>query len=158
MTHKFDQDVQGTALYLEFRKSNATCQVIVTPDGFTESTGVAPAMFYRRVISSGVSKRRWKGYPLGLQDNQKLMIEAGEKTTEAEMLELSAERFSRLHDYFQSLIRNGYQLVLGKPIYVEVTKDDLTQIKSGTLPTKLWTRVKSTRTAFGFPETTVDEA
>lgn len=158
MTHKFDQEVQGVALYLEFRKPNATCQVIVTPDGFTESTGVAQAMFYRRVITSGVSKRRWKGYPLPLQDNQRLMIEAGEKTTEQEMLERSAERFGRLHDYFHSLVRNGYELVLGKPIYVEVSKDDLTQIKSGTLPTKLWTRVKSTRTAFGFPETPVDEA
>lgn len=157
MTHKFDQEVQGVALYLEFRKPNATCQVIVTPDGFSETSGIVSAQFFRRVITTGVSKRRWKGYSLPMKNNQSLAIQAGEKTTEQEMLELSAERFSRLHDYFGSLVRNGYKLTLGKPIYVEVTKDDLTQIKSGTLPTKLWTRIKSTRTALSFPETTIDE-
>lgn len=156
MTNIFDNDVQGIGVYLELRKAGATCQVLVTPDGFSETDGIVSAVFFRRVISAGVSKKKWRAYTLVMPaQNEKLLVD-GDTLSDKEALELTALRFKTLYDYFDSLVRGGYQLVNDRPIYVEVTKDDLSSVRTGTLPNKLWTRVKSSRSALGFPETITD--
>jgi hypothetical protein len=155
MTNKFELDVQGTAVYLELRKNGATAQVLITPDGFGEND-VVSSQFFRRVVTTGVSKRRWKAYSLRIDQNQRDLIREGVGLPIEGSQEITATRVRALNDYFTSMVRNGYKLVQDKPIYVEVTKEDLEQVKQGTLPTKLWTRVKSSRTALGFPETATD--
>lgn len=158
MTNKFELDVQGTAVYLELRKNGATAQILLTPDGFGEN-GIISSQFFRRVVTTGVSKRRWKAYGINLQQNQRDLIAEGTGLSpegSKGSQEITATRVRALNDYFTSMVRNGYKLVQDKPIYVEVTKEDLEQVKQGTLPTKLWTRVKSSRTALGFPETATD--
>lgn len=158
MTNKFEKEVQGVALYLEFRKPNATCQVVVTPDGFGNVEGVVPAQFFRRVISSGVTKRRWLNYGVAISQEQIDSIASGVIKFEGkEKQDETIKRFRHLSNYLESVASQGYKLVNDTPIYVEVTKEDLSAIKTGSLPNKLWTRVKSSRTALGFPETIVDE-
>jgi hypothetical protein len=159
-THKFDKDVQGMALYLEFRRVGATAQVIVTPDGFTTASGVTSAVFFRRVITSGVTKRKWRGYTL--RNTAQFSEYLGTGTTAStgldkdEVLDTAISRSKNLTDYFDSLRRQGYLLVQNRPIYVEVTKADLDSAQTSTLPAKVWTRIKASRAAIGFPEDLVD--
>ncbi len=158
MTNKFEKEVQGVALYLELRKPNATCQILVTPDGFGTVEGVVPAQFFRRVISSGVTKRRWLPYGIKISQEQLDLIASGAVNYDQDQTtETTINRFRQLSNYLESVASQGYKLVNDTPIYVEVTKEDLSAIKTGSMPNKLWTRVKSSRTALGFPDTIVDE-
>lgn len=154
---KHTKEVQGMALYLEFRKPLATCQVLITPDGLsTTGDGVAPAQFFRRQLTSGVTKRKWRAYTVRQVADQKETL-LYERTLDKEIVdEQTLIRFRNLGDYFDSLIRGGYKLVNDTPIYVEITKDDLDAARQGNLPTKLWSRVKSSRSALGFPEEVTD--
>lgn len=154
---KHERDVQGVALYLEFRRPNSTVQVLITPDGLTGvGDGVAAAQFFRRTLSAGVTKRKWRAYHLMHLDGQKEAV-LYETKKDAEQVRLDAiSRFRNLADYFDSLVKNGYKLVKDTPVYVEVTKDDLVQVRLASMPTKLWSRVKSSRTSLGFPETITD--
>jgi len=150
---KHEKDVQGVALYLEFRRSDATAQILVTPDGLTgEGTGVINAKFFRRVLTQGVSKRKWRAYSIGFEGGQSADILYERKEDYEKLNENSFKRFSNLGDYFDSLARNGYTLVKDQPIYVEATKEDLLKAAQGNLSTKLWNRVKSSRVASGFPD------
>lgn len=154
---KHERDVQGIALYLEFRKAYSTVQVLITPDGLSGSgDGVAPAQFFRRTLSGGVTKRKWRAYSIRQNADQReaVLYESAVEPTKA--AEDAIQRFRQLGDYFDSLVRGGYKLVNDSPIYVEVTKEDLETSRQGTLPAKLWTRVKSSRIALGFPEAVFD--
>lgn len=158
--HKFDKDVQGMALYLEFRRVGATAQVIITPDGFTTSNGVTSAVFFRRVITGGVTKRKWRAYTIRnaalFNDHLGTGTVAGSGLDKAEVFDAMVSRSRNLVEYFESLTRQNYKLVQNKPIYVEVTKADLDSARSNSLPAKMWTRIKASRAALGFPEDLVD--
>ena len=154
---KHEQDVQGVALYLEFRREGATAQIVIVPDGLTgEGTGHSSSKFFRRVITTGVTKRKWRAYTIKPLSG---MVEAivYEHDIASDKVQADAvERFAQLGDYFDSLARNQYKLVKDTPIYVEVTKEDLLAASRDNLNTKLWNRIKSSRTALGFPEESVN--
>lgn len=154
---KQSKDVQGFALYMEFRKPQSTVQVLITPDGFTNDTdGVTNAQFFRRNLTHGVTKRKWRAYPIRMVGGQKeALLHAIDMDSETVSKE-TLNRYLNLADYFDSLVRGGYKLVKDQPIYVEITKDDLVAARQGNLPTKLWARVKSCKTALGFPEQVTD--
>jgi hypothetical protein len=155
---KHERDVQGIALYLEFRKPLSTAQVLITPDGLSGSgDGVAPAQFFRRTLSNGVSKRKWRAYSIRQLAGQKDSVLYESAVDELQANEDASNRFRNLGDYFDSLVRSGYKLVNDAPIYVEVTKEDLDAARQGNLSTKLWTRVKSSRASLGFPEEVIDQ-
>ena len=162
MTTRFDKDVQGVALYLEFRKTGSTCQIIITPEGMQTTGEASFAQFFRRVISDGATKRKWQAYTLKPQHTVRGQFGTGEFTNDPVMREFVVgdiqQRVYNLSDYFSSLANRGYKLVKDTPIYVEVTKADMDSIRSGDLPTKLWTRVKSSRNALDFPAEVVDSA
>lgn len=153
--NKFDNEVQGVALYLEFRKSYATCQVIITPDGFTKTRGVTNATFFRRTISGGATKKKWRNYAMVNTGELRDALQAGTEISEQAVKDRTTHRIENLNDYFASLVRGGYKLVNDTPIYVEITKDDLEAVATGNLPTKLWGRIKATRVHYGFPEEVV---
>ena len=158
VSNRFDKDVQGLALYFEFRKSRSTCQVVFTPAGFTQNSGVTHPMFFRRVLTSGVTKRKWRGYAMRFSNNAlSESLQYGTEVPQEVLDQEVAKNFRVLEDYFRSLTREGYKLVKDTPIYVEVTKDDLEAGRKGALSAKLWLRVKSSRNALGFPDTLTDE-
>lgn len=160
MTDKHDKDVQGVALYLEFRKPNSTCQIIVTPAGFTLDDTVPHALF-RRVLHSSVTKRKWRvqlfnhNFP-----TLKEFLVAGKDVTREEGLSYlegtTIQYVNNLETLFSQMAFQGYKLVKDTPIYVEITRTDLESVKQLTMPAKLWQRVKSSRVALGFPETITD--
>lgn len=158
MTNKYERDVQGVAVYLEFRKTYSTAQVLITPDtpAFI-GDGVTPAQFFRRTISGGATKRKWRAYTIRNVGNQREAIRAGSAMEPEDVANDAVSRLRYLSEYFDSLVRGGYKLVNDTPIYIEVTKDDMLSAREGTLAPKLWSRVKSSRAALGFPEDVVDD-
>lgn len=153
-----DMEVQGAALYLEFRRTGATCQIILMPDGIDSKGEVAWSKFFRRVIRPEAPKKRWAAYGLvpssAKRDEIARNILAG--TDVLDWNDLANERLRHTSDYFDSLIRGGYLLVNDKPLYVEVSKADLDEAKTGSLSTKVWNRVKASRIAAGFPVSLTD--
>lgn len=146
-----EKEVQGQALYLEFRKNFATIQVIITPDGYAEGDVKTNAVFFRRMLSSHQLKKRWKAYPLRATSVLQEASDAGIVLEEQIVAEAISQRALNLYDYLDSLVRGGYKLVNDKPIYVELSKEDFTSIRKGDTPTKAINRIKSARTALGFP-------
>lgn len=152
-----DKDVQGLALYLEFRKPLSTCQILISPDGFDTLGKPVTSVFMRRVLTTGATKRKWRPYVIPSNDQTKELLREGREVTSNEELdELMKFRMRGLGDYLVSIARNGYTLANDSVIYVEVSKEDLGQLSQATMPTKLWTRVKSSRIAKGFPENIID--
>lgn len=149
-----EKEVQGVALYLEFRKPYQTIQVIVTPDGFDDTGRICHSRFYRRLLTKDQPKKRWKAYKLsGAGMSDALIVDVS--LTKEEVSEQVIGRVSSLYDFMRSLVRGGYKLVNDKPIYIELTKEDFTIVNSGDTPTKVINRIKASRTALGFPEPVV---
>jgi hypothetical protein len=156
MTDRFSKEVQGVALYLEFRKIGSTCQVLITPDALMETGEMSFGQFFRRTISGGASKRKWQSYTLKPKHALRGHLVHSHSISEQEINDDVVGRVSNLVDYINSVTARGYKLVKDTPIYVEVTKADMTSIRKGDLPAKLWTRVKSSRSALDFPTEVVD--
>ncbi len=157
---KIERDTQGVALYLEFRKENATCQVLITPDGVSHAGKFVGATFYRRVILGTEKKRKWRAYTFPTANSDRevathLVTGNNSADDEAQLVELVDIRLKQLNDYFTQLNNSGYKLVNDQPIYVEVTRADLESVAIKEMPTKVWSRIKSVRQASGFPEEVV---
>lgn len=153
-------EVQGSALYMEFRRAGATCQIILTPDAFNTKNEVVFSKFFRRVVRPDTPKKRWAMYGLTpvtqRRERAKAFLEAETGEDFSGWAEYADERLRHVVDYFDSLIRSGYTLVQDKVLYVEVTKADMDEASQGSLSTKVWNRIKASRIAAGFPSTLSD--
>jgi hypothetical protein len=150
----FEKDVQGLALYIELRRPLSTIQIVMTPEGFTPSNGVKQPIFFRRTLSSGVTKRKWRTYSIALNKVAAEALQRNSKVDEDVLDEQMTSRLRNLKGYFESAASQGYKM-MNNPIYVEVTKEDIESANNGNLPAKLWTRIKSSKVAAGYPETVV---
>lgn len=153
-------EVQGAALYMEFRRSGATCQIIVTPDGINSKDEVVFSKLFRRVVRPEAPKKRWAAYALTPSAQRRerakefLLAETGQDFSG--WADYADERLRHVVDYFDSLMRSGYTLVQDKVLYVEVSKSDMDEVQQGSLSTKVWNRVKASRVAAGFPTSLAD--
>lgn len=151
-------DVQGSALYLEFRRPNSTCQIVLMPDGVNSKNEVVFAKLFRRVVRPDAPKKRWAAYnmpPTRVRtERAKATILGGQDFTGWE--EYANERMANVADYLDSIHKGGYTLVKDAVLYVEVTKADMDEAQGNSLSTKVWNRVKASRTAAGFPTTLAD--
>lgn len=158
MTKLFERETQGIALYLEFHhESGSMAQVIVTPDGIQESGATVSSVMFSRVINPSVTKKKWKSRPLQTDRDFHRSVGLAEvpfSVSEDLLSHINVSRLQKVHSYIGQLANLGYKLVKDTPIYVEVSKEDLTSVRSGMLPAKLWTRVKSVRSVLDFPEPT----
>lgn len=148
-----EKEVQGQALYLEFRKAYSTIQVLITPEGYNEAGQITPAMFYRRMLTNVKPKKRWNVF--NLRDNLTRLAEDGAYVDANEVPEAISKRANYLYGYMEGLVRGGYASVSDDPIYVEVTKEDLTLIGNRDTPIKVINRVKACRSALNYPEAVV---
>lgn len=160
MNRLLEKDVQGVATYFEFRKAGTTIQIIVTPDGFTEDNSFVPATFFRRQLFSAQPKKRWKLYGLGHPGQdiaEQVGVEQDFPGMGYQIAESNVQRANRLSEYFIRLYSSGFELIGDKPLYIEISKEDLTLIRKMDTPTKIINRIKNARAAAGFPEAIVSE-
>jgi hypothetical protein len=141
------KDVQGIALYSEFRKPGATMQIIITPDGFANDGKEVSASLYRRVITPTTPKKQWRNSNL----NMRAITELGGAQLDNGAKEQFAEtRLGFATQLFDGIKNGGWNLI-GDPMLIEASKKDLDDVQLGKTPNKMLYRINLTRTALGFP-------
>jgi hypothetical protein len=150
------QMIQGFAVYFEVaRGSNTVVQFLLTPDGFDTNDDFVGARMYYRQLTDLQPRKQWRGYTLEKDTILKLLtdtdvsislIPASEAFTENRLDTTMGSLIKRLH------YDNNWRVTY-KPLVVEVSKKDLSDISSRKTPTKVIYRVQQVKKAVGFPET-----
>lgn len=143
-----EKEVQGIAVYAEWTKPNALLQVIITPDGYTESNEFVQASMYRRVITTERPKQQWRASALGSDkhDEHNSIL----PLLDTEITSYSETRMSKTTEWFDRMLVGGWEIAK-EPLLVEVSKKDMDDIRLGKAPAKFMYRVGLVRKALGFP-------
>lgn len=143
------KEVQGTAIYAEFSKgAGNTMMLLVTPDGYTTEGHLVESSVYRRVVTSYSPKRQWR--------NTRLVdhIAVGDTVGSGiEKVAYAENRLAGMRSVFESLISHGWALVK-QPLFIEVSKRDLDDIRNRKTPSKIIYRINQSRKALSFPDPT----
>jgi len=147
-----EKEVQGIAVYAEFKKTDSymstwIVQVIITPDGYTESGVLVPACLYRRTISTNAPKKQWRNSPLGRLKEEDITVPLEDNLKDLDM----DRRMSFAVGWLDSLAEGGWSMVK-EPILIETSKKDMTDIRDRSTPKKMLYRINQSRSALGFPE------
>ncbi len=141
------RDVQGIALYVEFRKPGAMLQLFLTPDGYTTDGKEVPATLWRRVLTPSTPKKQWRNSGLSWRPVADLN---GEALPNEKKEEFAEKRMSFATQLFDSLLNGGWSM-MKEPLLIETSKKDLDDVKMSKTPNKLLYRINQTRDAQGFP-------
>lgn len=135
-----DKPVQGFALYIEIAEPNKTQQVLFIPTGYDSSGRLVKERYFYREISSGYSKALWR------------LVVVPEINPEIEGTRQAVyEKFGVIMTWLGiSRDEHDYSLV-GKPLFVEVSRLDYDDIINSKTPTKLIYRVNQSRIGAGYP-------
>lgn len=142
--------IVGKALYLELRRENYTNQIIITPEGLTPTGAYVPMTTYRRRISDISPRKTWKQMSsmfYSVPDEASKIPQLGEEHA----LATFADRMSYNKNLFEQLV-NGHWTIFKTPITVEVTAEDLEDVRSSKTPYKILARITRSRRKLGFPE------
>jgi hypothetical protein len=139
-----EKDVQGVALYAQLHKPGAMAQLLITPDGYDESGEKIYASLYRRIVTEATPKKQWRSSLIRTKD-----VEGYDFEVSHDRERFAEERLNFAVQLFDSLLSGKWELHK-EPIYLEVSKKDLTDIRSAKTPTKLMYRINQSREAMGF--------
>jgi hypothetical protein len=139
-----EKDVQGIALYAQFHKPGAMTQLLITPDGYDESGEKVFSSLYRRIVTTTSPKKQWRSSTVRSGELTELDFEK-----EDDRAKFAEKRLSFAVQLFDSLLSGKWELHK-EPIYLEVSKKDLTDIKVAKTPTKLIYRINQSREALSF--------
>lgn len=138
--------VQGIAVYAEFAKSNATTQIIITPDGYGPSEKIVRMNIVRRTVTKDNPRKQWRFS----------MIPDARDTSPHDKIAYANDRMQYASTLFDQLIAGGWQM-MGKPILLETSKDDLEAVRNSKTPTKMIYRINQSRSVNGYPTEIVNE-
>lgn len=146
----------GCGLYLELKRDTPeiiyTAQMLILPEGKTsDGIDVPMTTFYRR-ISRVHPRRNWSctsasTYATRLWTNPSLAYLVSPARTDKIVEDISAI----LRRQFETFTKYDYTLV-GEPIVIEVTAEDLSSARLGRMPYKVLGRVNKGRKALKYPE------
>jgi hypothetical protein len=139
-----DTDLQGVGVYLEQRSPNrltgATHQLFIFPEGYTPTRQrIVPKVFHRH-LNRYAPRKNWICAPLHLNE-----VDFSDEETVAELLLPPLAR----------AVWGEYTLV-GKPLLFEVSKKDMFEVARRKLPTRINLKIKTMRSAHGYPESVVE--
>lgn len=143
--------VAGKALYLEFRHGGNTQQVIFTPEGITASGKAVPMTCYRRRISAMNPRKTWKQVSSSISSDKNPMTGAYTPLQKEHAVLVSHNILSFTDSLFNQLITQGWKLYM-QPIVVEVTKEDLDEVRMSKTPYKIIGRITRCRRVLKFGE------
>jgi len=145
-----DVKVVGKALYLEMRAGGNTMQLILTPEGFNTNNKLVPLTVYRRRINRVTPRKTWKAFSASTSPDCDSMGKLAQYSVEV-ALPKATEKLSFLHSTINQLLSAGYT-VYKQPIAVEVTTEDLDDVRVAKTPYKIIARITRSRRALGFGE------
>jgi hypothetical protein len=154
------QEVQGIAVYVEFRKESmgsvATTQMLITPDGYRTDGLFVPATIYRRAVDRWSPKRQWRATTLSTYHEPADSVPAAYVSDEQRQNH-GDERLSRVVTLLRQMTGStSYDpspwTLVGEPLFIETSKRDLDDVSAYKTPSKVVYRIGQTRTAKKFPE------
>lgn len=152
-----DVKVVGKALYLEFRRGTETNQVIITPEAVNASGKYVPISTYRRRITKANPRSTWKQMSTAFRSETDLTTGQLVQLGKEHALSTVRDRISYADSLFAQLINSGWQLYK-EPIAVEVTFDDLEDIRMSKTPYKILGRITRCRRTLNFGEALFNES
>ena len=141
--------VMGKALYMELRNGGQTYQLMLTPDGFATDGRYVPATIYRRQISASKPRRAWK--TIALPSIKVNAFGAFDKVPHGEAIAEAENRMKHMYQVISRLKDYGYKLYK-KAIIVEVSAEDMNDIRQSKTPYKVLGRITRVRRTLGFSE------
>jgi hypothetical protein len=145
-----DTKVIGKALYLEMRNGLHTMQLIMTPEGFNTTNKLVPMTIYRRRISKVQPRKTWKQISAHTAPECDASGKIAQYSLEQATLVVK-DKLSFTDSIFNQLVMQGWSLH-GKPIVVEVTPEDMDDVRMGKTPYKILGRITRCRRVLGFGE------
>ena len=145
-----DTKVIGKALYLEMRNGLHTMQLVMTPEGFTSSNKLVPMTVYRRRISKVQPRKTWKQISAHTAPECDASGKIAQYSLE-QALTVSKDKLSFTDSIFNQLVMQGWAL-FKQPIVVEVTPEDMDEVRMGKTPYKILGRITRCRRTLGFGE------
>jgi len=139
------KEVQGCALYAEFTNDTGSqiYQMFITPDGVDRAGNFIVATAYKRKLSTSSPKKQWRTTAL-TSDLVDPISGFSSDDNNLSRLKYLSHTLNRLAGLNWSIV--------GEPFFVEVSKDDLTEVASGKTPLKVVYRITQTRKTLGFAE------
>lgn len=137
--------VQGIAIYAEFARVNATTQIIITPDGYGPSDKVVRMNIVRRTVTKDNPRKQWRF----------TMVPDSRDVHGSDKVAYAEDRLAYASSLFDQLLAGEWKMV-GKPILLETSKDDLEAVRNGKTPTKMIYRINQSRAVNGYPEEIVN--
>lgn len=148
--------VVGKALYLEMRRGGYTTQVLMTPEAITLAGKVVPMTCYKRRISKLEPRKTWKQVSSMFSSEKDPVTGSLFMMNTEHALATVPNRLQFVDNLFNQMIGQGYTL-FKEPITVEVTHDDLEDIRKSATPYKILGRITRCRRALNFGEALFSE-
>jgi hypothetical protein len=145
-----DTKVIGKALYLEMRNGLHTMQLVMTPEGLTTSNKLVPMTIYRRRISKVQPRKTWKQISAHTAPECDASGQIAQYSLAQAQL-VAKDKLSFTDSIFNQLIMQGWTL-FKQPIAVEVTPEDMDDVRLGKTPYKILGRITRCRRTLGFGE------
>lgn len=143
-----DNPVQGVATYLEYKGDYGSLQYVMVPHGFSEDGALLKPYLIHRLVPKDGARARWK--------RAILAVDPAPATTPEEYLVLALDRSSAMTSLMNRLIYGNWTQV-GKPLFAEVSKKDLTALRSGKSPTALLTRIEKVKAVAEYSKVEEDD-
>jgi len=136
----------ATALYIEMRKHSNTAQLIIIPPMKLEASGSPePMRIMSRQISTSHPRRSWRFYKCPVHAD----TYASEDIVVA--LDQTIPFIMDIQHYFNGFKAADWKVYLN-PVSVEMTFDDLSEVKSANTPQAFMRRLNRARTGAGYSE------
>jgi len=138
------KDVQGIAVYAEWKKPEALTQIFFTPDGYSTDGTLLRAQMYRRTITTENPRKQWRSSTLWDSKWDEDLAELD--TDEVAKRNYAGKRLQQVDTYFNRLISGGWVLN-GEPLLIEVSKKDIDDMSKDKTPNKFLYRVDLSKKA-----------
>jgi hypothetical protein len=149
-----DKPVQGYVIYAEFTLGDETRQIFFTPDGYTSLGHLVPMQAHYRTVGKHTPRKQWKNTNLSTRDLVPALsaAAAGDPDPFGPLNEEWAENrvLTVIRGYLSQIISREWKMV-GAPLVVEASKQDMDDIHGYKTPTKIIYRLNQTRLAAGYP-------
>jgi hypothetical protein len=165
MSEKSPKDSAGKALYLELHKGSYTAQIIFTPAVVGLDNKVTASRVMRRVISTSHPRKTWSIFralgenvaspEVNLERDSDGVFLKREETTNKDFF-VGNLSYNSVH-VIRDFTRTGWSL-FKKPIVVEVSYLEISELSSSKTPNSLVRRVLRTRTGLGWGESLFETA
>lgn len=149
MTNINDKKPVGCAVYLELEKHPAVTQVLLMPEGLTSKGHTVQFSMWRRRISPIQPRKAWRQIS-GPRHTAATASTPEHKDEQARMLLMFT------NPLIHGLVTAGWKL-RKEAIVVEVSHEDLEDVRLSKTPYKVFGRVWKSRKALGFPKDFIEK-